>query len=180
MLAPTVLSGRRNPWNKGKLVGQKAPLKLRDIWAIRVRLELADRMRELALFNLAIDSKLRGCDLVQLRVLGRQMWGTSYSARKQIVFCFQCRVSNPSEHRFTGRLRDFELNRPLRFLLHDDRARGDAIAVSDPIRENCRGLGHRNRLGRRRLWNPYDAPDGSLPDLPENQEPTRGAAAVRP
>jgi integrase len=68
MLARTVVSGRRNPWNKGKLVGQKAPLKLRDIWAIGVRLELADRMRELALFNLAIDSKLRGCDLVQLRV----------------------------------------------------------------------------------------------------------------
>ncbi len=68
MLAPTVVSGRRDPWNKGKLVGQKAPLKLRDIWAIRVRLELADRKRELALFNLAIDSKLRGCDLVQLRV----------------------------------------------------------------------------------------------------------------
>jgi integrase len=69
MLAPpTVLSGRREPWNKGKLVGQKAPLKLRDIWAIRVRLEMTDRKRELALFNLAIDSKLRGCDLVQLRV----------------------------------------------------------------------------------------------------------------
>ena len=68
MLAPTVESGRRDPWNKGKLVGQKSPLKLKDIWAIRVRLELADRKRELALFNLAIDSKLRGCDLVQLRV----------------------------------------------------------------------------------------------------------------
>jgi|ERR1700687_3154743 len=68
MLAPIVESGRRDPWNKGKLVGQKAPLKLRDIWAIRVRLELGDRKRELALFNLAIDSKLRGCDLVQLRV----------------------------------------------------------------------------------------------------------------
>ena len=68
MLAPIVEAGRRDPWNKGKLVGQKAPLKLRDIWAIRVRLELADRKRELALFNLAIDSKLRGCDLVQLRV----------------------------------------------------------------------------------------------------------------
>jgi hypothetical protein len=68
MLAPTVVSGGRSPWNKGKLVGQKAPLKLRDIWAIRVRLELADRMRELAQFNLAIDSMLRGCDLVQLRV----------------------------------------------------------------------------------------------------------------
>ncbi len=68
MLAPTVESGRRGPWNKGKLVGQKSPLKLKEIWAIQVRLELADRKRELALFNLAIDSKLRGCDLVQLRV----------------------------------------------------------------------------------------------------------------
>src|ERR1700758_5519526 len=56
------------PWNKGKLVGQKAPLKLRDIWAIRVRLELGDRKREVAVVNFAIDSKLRGCDLVQLRV----------------------------------------------------------------------------------------------------------------
>jgi hypothetical protein len=68
MLSPTVISIRREPWNKGKLVGQKAPLKLKDIWAIRVRLEMFDRKRELALFNLAIDSKLRGCDLVQLRV----------------------------------------------------------------------------------------------------------------
>src|SRR5277367_6475449 len=70
MLAPIIEAGqgRREPWNKGKLVGQKAPLKLRDIWAIRVRLEMTDRKRELALFNLALDSKLRGCDLVQLRV----------------------------------------------------------------------------------------------------------------
>ena len=64
----SIISGRREPWNKGKLVGQKAPLKLRDISAIRVRLELRDSKRELALFNLALDSKLRGCDLVQLRV----------------------------------------------------------------------------------------------------------------
>ena len=56
------------PWNKGRLVGQKAPLKLREIWGIRIRLQLADRARDLALFNLAIDSKLRGCDLVDLRV----------------------------------------------------------------------------------------------------------------
>lgn len=56
------------PWNKGKLVGQKAPLRISEIWAIRVRLEIFGRVRDLALFNLAIDSKLRGCDLVQLRV----------------------------------------------------------------------------------------------------------------
>ena len=58
----------REPWNKGKLVGQKAPLKLKDIWAIRVRLQISDQARDLALFNLAIDSKLRACDLVKLRV----------------------------------------------------------------------------------------------------------------
>jgi integrase len=56
------------PWNKGKLVGQKLPLKLKEIWAIRVRLQLAGNKRDLALFNLAIDSKLRGSDLVKIRV----------------------------------------------------------------------------------------------------------------
>ncbi|MBK6598189.1 MAG: tyrosine-type recombinase/integrase [Proteobacteria bacterium] len=65
---PTPCTRRREPWNKGKLVGQKAPLKLKDVWAIRVRLQVQDRTRELALFNLAIDSKLRSCDLVRLRV----------------------------------------------------------------------------------------------------------------
>jgi hypothetical protein len=55
------------PWSKGKLLGQKPPLKLKEIWAIRIRLQLANRARELGLFNLAIDSKLRGCDLVALR-----------------------------------------------------------------------------------------------------------------
>jgi hypothetical protein len=54
---------RAAPWNKGKLLGQKPPLKLKEIWAIRIRLQLARQARELALFNLAIDSKLRGCDL---------------------------------------------------------------------------------------------------------------------
>ena len=59
---------KREAWNKGKLVGQKAPLKLKDIWAIRIRLQLGRKIRDLALFNLAIDSKLRACDLVKLRV----------------------------------------------------------------------------------------------------------------
>ncbi len=55
-------------WNKGKLVGQKAPLKLKDVWAIRIRLQLQNRTRERALLDLGIDSKLRACDLVGLRV----------------------------------------------------------------------------------------------------------------
>ena len=59
---------KREAWNKGKLVGQKPPLKPKDIWAIRIHLRNANADRDLALFNLAIDSKLRGCDLIGLRV----------------------------------------------------------------------------------------------------------------
>lgn len=58
----------RVPWNKGKVIGQKAALKPKDIWSIRVRLQIQHRAKELALFNLGFDSKLRGCDLVALRV----------------------------------------------------------------------------------------------------------------
>jgi len=64
----TITDTTRIPWNKGKLIGQKSPLKLKEIWAIRIRLQLEYRTRELALFNIAIDRKLRGCDLVSLRV----------------------------------------------------------------------------------------------------------------
>ena len=59
-------SPKKAPWNKGKIVGQKAPLKLKDIWAIPIRLQLGHRTRELALFDLGLDSKLRACDLVRL------------------------------------------------------------------------------------------------------------------
>ena len=68
MMNTTQIRNHREPWNKGKLVGQKAPLKLREIWAIRIRLQLSRKVRDLALFNLAIDSKLRACDLVKLKV----------------------------------------------------------------------------------------------------------------
>lgn len=59
---------RRPAWNKGRIVGQKLPLAPKHVWTIRVRLEMANNKRDLALFNTAIDSKLRGCDLVCLRV----------------------------------------------------------------------------------------------------------------
>ena len=66
---------RRVPWNKGQLVGQKRPLKPKDVWSIRARLEIDGRERDLALFNLAIDSKLRASDLVSLRVEDVQIGG---------------------------------------------------------------------------------------------------------
>ena len=61
---PQIVKGS-TPWNKGKLIGQKPPLKLREIWAIRIRLQLKKETRELAIFNLAIDSKLRSCDAAE-------------------------------------------------------------------------------------------------------------------
>jgi integrase len=64
----SIANPAREPWNKRKLVGQKTPFKLKEIWAIRIRLQIANRCRDLALFNLAIDSKLRARDLMQLRV----------------------------------------------------------------------------------------------------------------
>lgn len=66
--AALVGSVRFRAWNKGKILGQKRALKPREVWAIRVRLHIARKLRDLALFNLAIDSKLRGCDLVKLRM----------------------------------------------------------------------------------------------------------------
>jgi integrase len=68
MEATTVNIRARVPWNKGRVTGKKPPLKLKEIWAIRIRLQPSAHARDLAMFNLAIDSKLRACDLTKLRV----------------------------------------------------------------------------------------------------------------
>ncbi len=63
-----LFKANHQPWNKGMIIGPKPPLKLKEVWAIRIRLQLSGDVRNLALFNLAIDSKLRACDLVSIRV----------------------------------------------------------------------------------------------------------------
>ena len=63
-----LFKANNQPWNKGMIIGPKPPFKLKEVWAIRIRLQLSGDVRNLALFNLAIDSKLRACDLVTLRV----------------------------------------------------------------------------------------------------------------
>jgi site-specific recombinase XerC len=92
----------REPWNKGKLVGQKAPFKLKDIWALRVRLQMESRVRELALFNLGIDSKLRGCDLVGLKVRD-VCHGDQVAARAIVV---QHKTQRPVQFEITPAARD--------------------------------------------------------------------------
>jgi integrase len=92
----------RIPWNKGRLTGQKPPLRLKEIWAIRIRLQLAKKIRDLALFNLAIDSKLRGCDLVALHV--RDVLQGSRVASRTIVM--QKKTQRPVQFEITEQTRD--------------------------------------------------------------------------
>lgn len=97
-----VVMQRWEPWNKGKLVGQKSPLKLKEIWAIRIRLQLAKCARDLALFDLAIDSKLRACDLVRLRV--RDVSHGNCVAARTIVM--QQKTKRPVQFEITEQTRE--------------------------------------------------------------------------
>ncbi len=97
----SVQEANQVPWNHGRMVGPKPPLKPKHIWAIRTRLQHEGRVRDLAMFNLAIDSKLRGCDLVRLRVVDIHL-GDSIRLRTTII------------QQKTGRPVPFELTEPTR------------------------------------------------------------------
>lgn len=90
------------PWNKGKLIGQKAPLKPQHIWGIRIHLQMENNTRDLALFNLAIDCKLRGCDLVKLKVSDVSNGGSILS-RTQII---QQKTQRPVRFEITEQTRE--------------------------------------------------------------------------
>ena len=98
----TTTEGRTRSWNKGRLLGQRPPLKLKEIWAIRIRLQLGHRARDLALFNLAIDSKLRGCDLTRLRVQD-VMQGSRVASRAIVL---QRKTQRPVQFEVTEQTRD--------------------------------------------------------------------------
>src|SRR5580698_6514827 len=112
-------TSKRIPWNKGKLTGAKPPLRPKHVWSIRAKLQMADRMRDLALFNLAIDSKLRGCDVVVLKVEDIAPHG--YAVDRATV-----------RQKKTGRPVRFELTEQTRQALDDylsvaNRKRGDFL-----------------------------------------------------
>jgi hypothetical protein len=71
---------KRVPWNKGKLIGAKPPLRPKHVWSIRTKLQIEGQTRELAMFNLAIDSKFRGCDLVALKVEDVRILSTCFAS----------------------------------------------------------------------------------------------------
>ncbi len=98
-------------WNKGRIIGQKRALAPKHVWAIRVRLELAERIRDLALFNLAIDSKLRGCDLVRVKV--SDVFAAGFVKERTSVV--QSKTKRPVQFEITETTRaslDAWLNRP--------------------------------------------------------------------
>ncbi len=90
------------PWNKGKLIGQKLPLKLHEVWSIRIRLQISNNKRDLALFNLAIDSKLRSCDLVKLQV--RDIAHGQQILKRAMIM--QQKTSQPVQFEITKQTRD--------------------------------------------------------------------------
>jgi integrase len=120
---------RHQPWNKGKFTGPKPPLQAQHVWAIRTRLQLAERKRDLALFNLAIDSKLRGCDVVSLRVSDIVSNGQSMD-RATVL------------QRKTGRPVKFEITEHTRLAVDDylktvQKAPGDFIFIGHCGKERC-------------------------------------------
>ena len=96
----------RVPWNKGKIIGAKPPLRPKHVWSIRTKLQVENRIRDLALFNLAIDSKLRGCDVVALKV--DDVAPSGYAAERATV-----------RQKKTGRSVKFELTEVTRQAIDD-------------------------------------------------------------
>ena len=110
------------PWNKGKLAGQKPPLKLKETWAIRIRLQISKQTRDLALFNLAIDSKLRSCDLVKIRV--RDITHGATVSRRAMVM--QQKTGQPVQFEITEQTRESISN----WITHAELIAGDYLFKS--------------------------------------------------
>ncbi|MEO1398973.1 MAG: tyrosine-type recombinase/integrase [Pseudomonadota bacterium] len=101
---PAVTS-KRKAWNKGRIIGQKRPLLPKQVRAIRARLELANNLRDLALFNVAIDRKLRGCDLVRLSVVDL----VNEDRVRERVSVIQSKTKRPDQFELTENTREFVL-----------------------------------------------------------------------
>ena len=93
-----------SPWNKDRIIGQKRPLQISHIWGIRIRLELEGKTRNLALFNMALDSKLQGCDLVKLKVSDVAN-GSSISSRATVL---QQKTGSPVQFEITMPLNGYD------------------------------------------------------------------------
>lgn len=162
------------PWNRNRLVGQKAPLKLKEIWAIRIRLQLADKTRDLALFNLAIDSKLGGCDLVSLRVCDIAH-GKAVLPRTMVM---QRKTHRPVQFEITEQTRQSasawieKAHLASNQYLFPSRV-AKSPHLSAPIRMDRGVLGRIDWAGFSSLRHAYDATNEGDVDLPADKKLTR-------
>ena len=173
-------ANKRTPWNKGKLIGARPPLRPKHIWSIRTRLLVEGRIRDLALFNLAIDSKLRGCDVVAVKVedvapngytmdratvrqkkTGRPVkFELTDQTRQAIDDYLKAARKKPGEFLFTGR----------RGSVHDHAA----------IRTTSFGMACQHWARPKALWHAFAATNKGNADLPSNRKSTSCAALARP
>jgi len=155
---------KRVPWNKGKVTGAKPPLRPKHVWSIRTKLQIEGRARDLAMFNLAIDSKLRGCDVIAIRV--EDVAASGYTADRATV-----------RQKKTGRLVRFELSEQTRQAI-DDYLKAANKRPSEFLFTGRRGdlapiCAPRFRLDRQR-WT-----HKSYPDLPADWQSQGRPASAR-
>jgi integrase len=171
----------RTPWNKGKLIGVKPPLRPKHVWSIRTHLMIERQTRDLAMFNLAIDSKLRGCDVVALKV--EDVAPNGYTIDRATV-----------RQRKMGRPVKFELRDQMREAVDDYlRAAGkEARRISvhgqlperpghddAPIRTTCLQMGRQHRARRQAVRHPLAPADKGYADLPAHRQLAGGPAPAR-
>ena len=172
MYIPRILAAKKKPWNKGKLIGPKQPLSLKQIWSIRHSLRIEERWRDLALFNLAIDSKLRACDLLRLRVSDISSDG-QVNRRATIL---QQKTRSPVRFEITSASRrsietwiDGARLSDTGFLFPSRQHSSQHLS----LRQYSRILGkwvRESRFGPDNVRNPFYEEDESDVDLPTNQE----------
>ena len=182
---PIEINSKSNPlrtsWNKGRLVGQKRSLCPKEVWAIRVRLQIKHNKRDLAMFNLAIDSKLRGCDLVSLRVddiaVGGHVRdrGDNHPAQDRPSGSVRnhgadSRLAAGLVERATGRSGPLRLSEP---------SPESTSCDSAPIRARRARLDRGGRDGQQRLRHAFDAPHQGGADLPQDRQSASGPVASR-
>lgn len=161
-----------SPWNKDRIIGQKRPLQISHIWGIRIRLELEGKTRDLALFNMALDSKLRGCDLVKLKV-SDVAYGSSVSSRATVL---QQKTGSPVQFEITKGTREAVAaliklgNLHSKDFLFRSRVGTNQHISTRQYNRIFHGWDRKTWSRRFTLQHTFNEKNKTLPDLQENQE----------
>jgi site-specific recombinase XerC len=170
------------PWNKGKLVGQKPPLKPKDIWAIRIQLQNAHQVRDLAMFNLAIDSKLRGCDLVNLHVRdithGNKVLARAMVVQRKTQRPVQFELTEPTRAAVTAWIEKAKL-KPEQCLFPSRLSKSPHVSTRQYARIVA-SVGCRHRTRSDGLWHAHNAADQGDTDLQTHEKPASRSALAWP